>query len=182
MSMTAHEDWIQHAIVGVETVRATFTRPDDDWHHMLLGQDRDGGLVMMDIREAFVDAPTKEAFAAVGLPRLIVAARLHRVALVSSAWITRLDGDERVQVGRAGYVRPSLHPRRQEVVMIYACSDGAESMSTARIKRDGERPPRLSEWTQATTQDGPGIGVDGLFAAAIRRAVAEVRGTRGGPR
>ena len=180
--MTAHEDWIQHAIVGVEAVRATFTRPDDDWHHMLLGQDGDARLVMVDIREAFVDAPTKEAFAAVGLPRLIVGARLHRVALVTSAWITRLDGDERVQAERGEYIRPSLHPHRQEVVMVYACSDGTESMSTARIKRDSARPPRLSEWSQATTQDRHGTGFDGLFAEAIRRAVAEVRGTRGGPR
>lgn len=180
--MTAHEDWIQHAIVGVETVRATFTRPDDEWHHMLLGQDRDGRLVMADIREAFVDTPTKEAFAAVGLPRLIVAARLHRVAFVASAWIARLEDDERVQAERSEYIRASRHPRREEVVMVYACSDGMESMSTARIKRDNERPPRLSEWTQAMTQDRHGVGFDGLFADAIRRAVAEVRGTRGGPR
>ena len=180
--MTAHEDWIQHAIAGVEAVRAKFTRPDDDWHHMLLGQDGDGRLVMVDIREAFVDAPTKEAFAAVGLPRLIVAASLQRVAFVASAWVTRLEGDERVPTERGEYIRPSLHPRRQEVVMVYACSDGTESMSTARIKRDSERPPRLSEWTQATTQDRTGIGFDGLFAEAIRRAVAEVRRTRGGQR
>ena len=180
--MTAHEDWIQHAIVGVEAVRATFTRPDDDWHHMLLGQDTDGRLVMVDIREAFVDAPTKEAFAAAGLPRLIVAARLHRVAFVASAWVTRLEGNERVQAERGEYIRPSRHPRRQEVVMVYACSDGTESMSTATIKRDGERPPRLSEWTQATTQDRTGTGFDGLFVEAIRRSVAEVRSTRGGPR
>jgi hypothetical protein len=180
--VTAHEDWIQHAIGGVEAVRATFTRPDDDWHHMLLGQDRDGRLVMVDIREAFVDAPTKEVFAAVGLPRLIVTARLHRVAFVASAWIARLEDDERVQAERGEYIRASRHPRRQEVVMVYACSDGMESMSTARIKRDGEQPPRLSEWTQATTQDGPGIGFAGLFAESIRRAVAEVWGTRGGPR
>ena len=66
--------------------------------------------------------------------------------------------------------------------MVYACSDGTESMSTARIKRDTERPPRLSEWTQATTQDRDGVGFDGLFAGAIRRAVAEVRRTRGGQR
>ena len=180
--MTAHEDWIQHALVGVEAVRAKFTRPDDDWHHMLLGQDRDGRLVMVDIREAFVDAPTKEAFAAVGLPRLIVAVRLHRVAFVASAWITRLEGDERVQAERDEDIRPSQHPRRQEVVMVYACSDGTESMSTATIKRDGERPPRLSEWTQATTQDRSGIGFEGLFAEAIRRSVAAVRRTRGGQR
>jgi hypothetical protein len=180
--MTAHEDWIQQAIVGVEAVRATFTRPDDDWHHMLLGQDGDGRLVVVDIREAFVDAPTKEAFAAVGLPRLIVAARLHRVAVVTSAWVVRLEGDERVQAERGEDIRPSLDPRRQEVVMVYACSDGTESMSTARIQRDRERPPRLSEWTQATTQDRSGTGFAGLFAEAIRRAVAEVRRTRGGPR
>jgi hypothetical protein len=180
--MTAHEDWIQHAIVGVEAVRATFTQPDDDWHHMLLGQDSDGRLVMVDIRAAFVDARTKEAFAAVGLPRLIVAARLHRVAFVTSAWVARLEGDERVQAERGEYIQPSRHPHRQEVVMVYTCSDGTESMSTARITRDRERPPRLSEWTQATTQDRHGIGFAGLFAEAIRRAVAEVRRTRGGQR
>lgn len=180
--MTAHEEWIQHAIVGVEAVRATFTRPDDDWHHMLLGQDGDGRLVMVDIRDAFVDAPTKEAFATVGLPRLIVAARLHRVAVVASAWIARLEGAERVQAERGECIRASRHPRREEVVMVYTYSDGTESLSTARIKRYSERPPRLSEWTMATTQDGPGIGFDGLFAEAIRRAVAEVRRTRGGPR
>ena len=173
--MTAHEDWIQHVIAGVETVRATFTRPDDDWHHMLLGQDTDGRLVMVDIREAFVDAPTKEAFATAGLPRLIVAARLHRVAFMASAWITRLEGDERGRAERGEDIRPSRHPHREEVVMVYACSDGTESMSTASIKRDSERPPRLSEWTQATTQDEAGVGFDGLFAQGIRQAVAAVR-------
>ena len=66
--------------------------------------------------------------------------------------------------------------------MVYACSDGTESMSTARIKRDSERPPRLSEWTQATAQDRHGIGFEGLVAEAIRRAVAEVRRTGGGQR
>ena len=66
--------------------------------------------------------------------------------------------------------------------MVYACSDGTESMSTATITRDGERPPRLSEWTQATTQDRSSTGFEGLFAEAIRPAVAEVRRTRGGQR
>ena len=66
--------------------------------------------------------------------------------------------------------------------MVYACSDGTDSMSTARIMRDGERPPRLSEWTQATTQDSSRTGFEGLFAEAIRPAVAEVRRTRGGQR
>ncbi len=130
--MTAHEDWIQHAIVGVET---TFTSPDDDWHHMLLGQNGEGRLAMVDIREAFVDAPIKEAFAAVGLPRLIVAARLHRVAFLSSAWIARLEGNERVQAEWGEYIRASRHPRREEAVLVYASSDGMESMNTARIKR-----------------------------------------------
>ncbi len=176
--MTAHEDWMQTAIHSVETIGRTFTKHDDDWYHMLLGQDAHGRLVAMDIRKAFQDERTKEAFATVVLPELIVAAQLHRVAFVASAWVVRLSTDEETSRGRWEGVRPSQHPLRKEIVLVYGCSDGTESTSMAEIKRHRKRPPELMEWQQATTQDAHAASFGGLFAEPIRAAVNAVRRSR----
>lgn len=93
--MTAHEDWVQDAIVGVEQVGRAFTQPDEDWWPVLLGQDVSGGRILVDVREACVDEQAKQAFVA-ELPGLIVRTRLHRVAWAASSWIVELADDGRV--------------------------------------------------------------------------------------
>lgn len=173
--MTAHEDWIQSAIGVVRAIEGTFTKPDDDWSPVLLGKDATGRRIMADIGPAFFDEHAKERFAT-ELPLFIVAAKLHCVAMVASSWIVELAPGEQAQSEQGEWVRPAEHPRRKEIVMVYACSHGAESMSFAEIRRRRRQPPRLSEWQQATTQDVRATSVAGRFAEPIRAAVSAVRG------
>lgn len=177
--MTMHEDWTQHIIGVVETLGASFTQPGDDWLPVLLGQDQEGQISALDASAAFDNSQTKEEFATTILPQLIIQGTWHRVALVASAWITELSDDERVRYEQGnGYVRPSQHPRRKEIIIVYACSDGTESTSIAEIRRDKKRPPQLSEWTQQTTKDSNAYSIEGVWAEPIRKAVEIVRGTR----
>jgi hypothetical protein len=87
--MNAHQNWVQHALAGVERVGQSFTKPDDDWTPVLLGEDLTGRQTALDLREAFADEEAKERFANI-LPLAIVTAKLHRVAMVSSSWIVKL--------------------------------------------------------------------------------------------
>ncbi len=129
----------------------------------------DGRKVAVDLSGAFQNGKGKEALASSLLPQLIVQQQLQRVALVTSAWIVWAADDMGEQV------RPSQHPRRKEVVSVYACSDGVESISMAEIKRDGVRPPWLAGWQQMSTQDRNAASFAGLFAPPLRAAVNVVR-------
>ena len=173
ITMTAHEDLIQDVIAGVERVGQEFTRPDEDWWPVLLGQDITGKRITVDVRPAYVDEQSKEAFSA-SLPFFIVEAKLHRVAWVASSWIVELEADEQAQVRHSGWPRPSQHPRRKEVVVVYACSDEMESLSVAEILRDGVRPPRLAAWQQNVAQGVGATCIEGRFAEPIRLGVEAV--------
>jgi hypothetical protein len=171
--MNAHEDWVQFALAGVERVGQSFTKPDDDWSPVLLVEDLTGRQTTLDLREAFADEEAKERFATT-LPLLIVAARLHRVAMASSSWIVKLAPGEQEQARQHAWVQPSQHPRRQEVVVVYACSDGMESLSIAAIIRNHKQPPRLGMWEKSIVQGQGATGIAGRLCEPIRLGVEAV--------
>jgi hypothetical protein len=105
--MNAHQDWVQDALAVVERVGQSFTRPDDDWWPVLLGQEVTGRWVTVDIAEAYVDEQAKEAFAK-SLPLFIVEAQLQRVVFVSSSWIVEFAPAEQAQAQQGEWVRAIL--------------------------------------------------------------------------
>ncbi len=53
-----------------------------------------------------------------------------------------------------GYVGPSKHPDRQEVVMVHCLRPGEAVMWTIQLERHLDRPPDFGEWGQTEVKGG----------------------------
>jgi hypothetical protein len=71
-------------------------------------------------------------------------------------------------------VQPSQHPRREEVVVVYVCSE-MESLSIAAIVRNHLHPPRLGPWETSLVEGQGATSIAGRLSEPIRLGVEAVR-------
>src|SRR5262245_55162118 len=128
-------------------VGKTFTDPDDDWMPIMVVRTDDGlGVVGFD-SEFLADDDSKDVLAEIVIPGMIEQLGASAVALVMSAWSLKSP--------EIPDVRPSLHPERQEILVLHVIDAAHESIFHAPILRDGEQPPALGKWEQfAATATG----------------------------
>lgn len=143
---------------------ATTLDADGDWSPMLFAETKDGmNLIGLD-NDFMANEMTKDLLADVLMPNFGKDfGPLLSMTFLASTWqVEKPEGEV-----PDGYydIRPSMHPRRFEALVLLYCSPTEERVAIGRIKR-GRQSPWL-EWQDLEES----AAIEGRFIGGLRRAV-----------
>lgn len=149
---------------AAKEVGRNFTKADDDWYPVLIihsGAKEENDIFPLQM----ADDDDKMLLTRVIIPLLIKTSGAKFAALVLSFWASEHPMPDVIPERWDDLpFRPSEDPNRSEVLQIMAASADRTEIWTAKILRDDEHPPGLSEWEQYDQDQ-----VSGLFIEALRK-------------
>lgn len=156
MTYREFTDWAKDA---VRKIGESFTEPDDDWEPTALIEGGEGTIV--------VALAMEKALWPSAVAIMAQKTKATKVALVTSSWGLHFSSSEEYDAYCADpdALSPSKHPNGIEMVAVTIYDAERVEAWSARILRDGEQPPSLSEW------EWGGAEPDGRMVGPIREAM-----------
>jgi hypothetical protein len=164
------ETFIEEVKIMTHSVGQTFADPEDDWSPIMFIL-TDKGIVLIMI-QTITDEFSKDLTFREILPELIRENEGRMAIFVCSAWTLEMPMKPEFEPPELEDIPlPSESPDRIEQLMLSAVAPGRTVLCAAKIYRDGEQPPVLSEWSIHGDDEAK---LEGRIFDGMSAAIAEV--------
>lgn len=123
----------------------TFTDPDDDWAPVAFGATKKNERVFIQIDPDFMSGDEAKDQFVTKLVGVIREHRLRMLAMLMSTYVVKIPKSEAPHP-EGKWPRPSLHPDREEMLMVCAIDVNRVISGLAPIHRSPDAPPGLGEF------------------------------------
>ena len=122
---------------------------DDDWQTILFLAEDDEKCTVLPLQHLMNTETGKDLVGEVIIPMMIEKTGAKAMGIITTAWTVRAN-TEGLPEGETPIdmlIRPSLHPNREEILLIMLADQETQRIMTADIARpEGADHPELSEW------------------------------------